>query len=214
MPTRHCRRTGGAAGGRSTGSRARYRSPTRRARSPRAAARRRRRRCRAVRRRTPSRRPMSRCGSPDRGSGRGRGCGPAGSLRRRPPTSRDPAGDACPRRWGRPWRHRHRPRRCRSPGPSGGPLVTYSFGSSTPVTSASPCAPPFIATVEMTDVRVGSRNVTPSASATAMRSTSSTRTPGSVPSATAASSALRASPVPGEPRTTVVPGDAAVSFVS
>ena len=207
MPTRHCRRTGGAAGGRSTGSRARCRSPRLRARTRRAAARRRRRV--AVRfdhvDRPGAGVPV---GSPGPGSGRGRGCGPAGSLRRRPPRSRDPAADACPRRWGRPWRHRHRPRRCRSPGPSGGPLVTYSFGSSTPVTRASPWAPPFIATVEMTEVRVGSRNVTPAASATAMRSTSSTRTPGSVPSATAASSALRASPVPGLPRTTVVPGDA------
>lgn len=81
-----------------------------------------------------------------------------------------------------------------------------------PVTRARPWAPPVMVTVVIFDTRVGSTNVTPSAVATAILDTSSTLIPGRVPSAMAASSALRASPVPGLPRITVVPGDALESF--
>ena len=66
--------------------------------------------------------------------------------------------------------------------------------------------------VEIVDACPGSMNVTPSAVATATRLTELTRMPGSVPSAMAASSAVRVSPLPGLPRTTVVPGDAASSL--
>ena len=38
----------------------------------------------------------------------------------------------------------------------GRPAGHVQLGVIDPVTSASPCAPPFIATVEITDVRVGS----------------------------------------------------------
>ncbi len=66
---------------------------------------------------------------------------------------------------------------------------------SSPVTMASPCAPPSSAMVVTTEARSGSMKVTPSAVATATRSDRYRRgCPGSVPSAMAASSAVRVSP--------------------
>ena len=63
----------------------------------------------------------------------------------------------------------------------------------------------------MTEARSGSTKATPAAVATATRLTESTWMPGSVPSAMAVSRAVRVSPLPGLPRTIVVPGDAASS---
>ena len=72
-------------------------------------------------------------------------------------------------------------------------LDTYScVPSSTPLTSARPCAPPAIATLATTDP-VSPRIVTPSVPATASSGTGWTVTPASVPSLTAVSSFVRAS---------------------
>ena len=76
---------------------------------------------------------------------------------------------------------------------------------------ARPWAPPASRIVDTTEARSGSTNTTPSASATAMRDTLPTLMPGSVPFEIAVSSLVLASPVPGSPRTTVVPGEALAS---
>ena len=76
---------------------------------------------------------------------------------------------------------------------------------------ARPWAPPASRIVDTTEARPGSMNATPSAVATAMRDTLPTLMPGSVPFEIAVSSFVRASPVPGSPRTTVVPGEAPAS---